>query len=152
MFARLLLLFIVVPLIELILLLKVGSMIGPWPTLAIILVTAFLGASLTRSQGLRVLQRFQSALAEGRLPHEEVMEGLMILVAGAVLLTPGFLTDAAGFLLLVPAVRRAVRQRVQRTLKGRVRVMTAFAPDMEEGKERRGADRARVVEAKVIDE
>ena len=87
MFGRLLLLFITVPFIELVLLLKIGAKIGFTPTLGIIVVTAILGASLTRSQGRHTLQRFQQAQREGRLPHAEVMDGLMIIIAGAVLPT-----------------------------------------------------------------
>ena len=94
MFAKLLLLFITVPLLEFYLLVKIGGKIGFLPTVATIFITGFIGAWLTRIQGLRTLTRFQKATGEGRLPHEEVMDGVMILVAGAVLLTPGFLTDA----------------------------------------------------------
>ncbi len=136
------------------LLLRVGARIGPAPTLGIIVITAIVGAALTRAQGLRTLTRYQQALAEGRLPHREVMDGLMILVAGAVLLTPGFLTDAVGFLLLVPSVRGVVRQRLGKALKGRVHVIGGGAPMGASPHEHGGASEAvheRVVEAKVID-
>ena len=123
MFLRLLILFITVPAIELLLLIKIGTRIGLLPTVAIILITGFLGAALTRIQGLKTLTKYQKALAEGRLPHEEVMDGLMILVAGAVLLTPGFLTNIAGFLLLVPAVRTVVRKKLAGFLKTRIQVV-----------------------------
>lgn len=123
MFFRLLLLFIFVPLIELCLFLWLGQRIGIATTLAIILLTAVLGAYLTKSQGLRALERYRSAIASGKLPHEEVMDGLMILIAGAVLLTPGFLTDAIGFALLIPTVRDVVRAIVNTKLKDRIRVV-----------------------------
>jgi UPF0716 protein FxsA len=125
MFGRLLILFITVPLIELYLFFKIGSRIGLAPTLIIIIVTGFLGAALTRIQGLRTLARFQQATAEGRMPHEEVLDGLMILVAGAVLLTPGFLTDAVGFLLLIPAFRTVVRKSLARYVKNHIQIITA---------------------------
>lgn len=151
MFGRLLLLFITVPFIELVLLLKVGAKIGFAPTLGIIVVTAILGASLTRSQGRHTLQRFQLAQREGRLPHAEVMDGLMIIIAGAVLLTPGFLTDIAGFLLLVPPVRAAVRGRLASALKGRIHIV-GMSPGATGGRPPQGQVQERVIEAKVIDE
>ena len=128
MFLRLVLLFTLVPLIELILFIKIGGEIGiPW-TVAIILVTGFLGAWLTKLQGLKTLARFRLATAEGRLPHKEIMDGLMILVAGAVLLTPGFLTDAFGFALLVPPFRALVRTGLRRYLKDRVEISGIVSP------------------------
>jgi len=123
MFARLLILFITIPVVELVLFMTIGRQIGIFPTFGIILVTGILGAWLTRLQGMRTLARYQQAINEGRLPHEEVMDGLMILVAGAVLLTPGFLTDTVGFLLLVPTVRGVVRKRLAQYLKGKVQVV-----------------------------
>jgi UPF0716 protein FxsA len=121
MFARLLLLFVTIPLIELMLLLLVGSRIGLWPTIAIAILTGILGASISRAQGLRAIARYQAALAEGRLPHEEVIEGLIIFVAGLLLLTPGFLTDTTGFLLLVPAVRQHAVKALSGYLAGRIK-------------------------------
>ncbi len=123
-FARLLLLFIAIPLAELTLFIQLRKVIGLGPTIAIVIFTAFLGAYLTKQQGLRVLQRYQETLAQGKLPTAEIMDGLMILVAGAVLLTPGFLTDTIGFLLLVPPVRLWVRQALAAYLKDRVQIVT----------------------------
>jgi len=150
MFGRLLFLFIGVPLAELFLFLQLGSKIGLPATFVIILVTGALGAWLTKVQGLRALTRFQQAAAEGRVPHEEVLEGLMILVAGAVLLTPGFLTDAVGFLLLVPQVRAVVRHYAAAHLKDRVKVSASATMDAINpiGRVQQGGER--VVEAKVI--
>lgn len=125
MFPRLLILFIGIPLIELVLFYRIGSLIGLGPTVATVILTGFLGAALTRRQGLQVLAKYQKALAEGRMPHAEVIEGLMILVAGAVLLTPGFLTDAIGFAMLIPPVRAVIRQFAGRYLKKRVNVSVA---------------------------
>ena len=112
MFLRLLLLFTLVPLLELFLLIKIGGAIGVAPTIAIVIVTGILGAALARWQGLGVLRRLQDDLAAGRPPTDALIDGLLIFVAGAVLLTPGLITDALGFLLLVPAGRAAVRKLV----------------------------------------
>ncbi|MGI9244862.1 MAG: FxsA family protein [Verrucomicrobiales bacterium] len=124
MFGKLLILFIAVPIAELYLFMTIGSQIGLLQTLLIIALTAVLGAWLTRMQGARALERFQKASAEGRLPHEEVIDGLMILIAGIVLLTPGFLTDAVGFALLTPPVRSFLRKHFAQALKSRVQIVT----------------------------
>lgn len=105
----LLLLFILVPAIELALLLEVGSRLGTLPTLGLIAATGVVGASLARRQGLAVLGRAQDQMARGELPAGSLADGVMILVAGALLITPGILTDAFGFLLLVPVFREVVR-------------------------------------------
>ncbi|MCF6313378.1 MAG: FxsA family protein [Verrucomicrobiales bacterium] len=120
MFARLLFLFITVPVLELLLFMTLGKNIGIIPTFGIILATGILGAWLTKFQGMRTLVRYQQALNEGRLPHDEIMDGLLILVAGAVLLTPGFLTDAVGFSLLVPGVRNVIKKWLGKYLKGKM--------------------------------
>ena len=152
MFGRLLLLFILVPLVDLMLLLKVGARIGFVPTLGIVIVTAILGASLTRSQGVRTLRKLQEAQAEGRMPHAELLEGVMILIAGIVLLTPGFLTDLVGFLLLIPPVRTALRGQLGKALKGRVQVV-GMSPGGQVGAYPQPQEemRERVIEAKVIE-
>lgn len=124
MFAKLLLLFILVPVAELAIFITLGEKIGLFATLGIIILTAFIGAYLTKSQGLKALNNYQQALAQGKLPHEEVMDGLMILIAGAVLLTPGFLTDAIGFSLLIPPFRKVVKAIIKDRLKGRVEVVS----------------------------
>jgi len=156
MFARLLAFFIIVPLIELALFIEIGTRIGLVATVATIILTAMIGASLTRFQGLKTLQRYQEAIAAGRLPHEEVMDGIMILVAAAVLVTPGFFTDAFGFLLLVPPVRGYIRRRVGQTIAERIRVAEVDAGrgfDGSEGPE--GEPRShrgeRIIDAEVID-
>lgn len=131
MFAKLLALFILVPLVELYLFLVLGSRIGLGPTLIIIVFTGILGAALTKSQGARALARFRQASAEGRLPHNEVIDGLLILIAGAVLLTPGFLTDTVGFLLLVPPIRAVLRTRLGTYLKSRIKIVPGTAPPQE---------------------
>ena len=112
MFLRLLLLFTVVPLVELFLLVKLGTVVGVGPTIALVNFTGVLGAWLARQQGLGVLRRLRVELAAGRMPAGALIDGLLILVAGAVLLTPGLLTDALGFVLLVPPSRAVVRRIV----------------------------------------
>jgi UPF0716 protein FxsA len=116
----LLLLFLAVPLIEIALFIQVGGLIGLWPTLAIVIVTAFAGSWLVRSQGLGELNRLRSSFQNLNDPTEPLAHGAMILFAGALLLTPGFFTDAVGLALLTPPVRRAVL----RYLKARVKVET----------------------------
>ena len=123
MFLKLLVLFILVPIAELFLFLRIGVRIGLPATLAVILLTAVIGAALTRSQGARALANFRQAMGRGQLPHREALDGLLILLAGAVLLTPGFLTDTVGFLLLFPPARHAIRGRLGHYLKGRIRII-----------------------------
>lgn len=97
--------FVLVPIAEIAVFIEVGGMIGLWPTLGIVILTALLGTSLLRAQGLAAFGRAQAAMSEGRLPVEEVVHGFCLVIAGALLLTPGFLTDVAGFLLFVHPVR-----------------------------------------------
>ncbi|MBW2715581.1 MAG: FxsA family protein [Deltaproteobacteria bacterium] len=128
---RLLLLFILVPAVELALLIELGKMIGTPGTLGIIVLTGAVGASLARRQGLRVLRDLQAETTAGRLPAEPLMDGAIILLAGALLITPGILTDVFGFLCLVPAtralVKRAARRRFERAMReGSVVVMGGF--------------------------
>jgi UPF0716 protein FxsA len=123
MFLRLLLLFTLVPLIELFLLVKLGTVIGIGATVLIVISTGVLGAWLARRQGLGVLRRLSEDLNEGRLPGDTLIDGLLILIAGALLLTPGLITDTIGFLLLVPQGRTVVRRMVaarfeKRTIDG----------------------------------
>ena len=107
------LLFILVPALELFLLLQVGARIGLIPTLAAIVATGVLGATLARRQGLLVLRRMQESANQGRMPTNEIIEGVMILAAAALLLTPGFLTDLVGFLALIPGPRSFFRNLVK---------------------------------------
>lgn len=108
------------PLLEIALFIEVGGWIGLWPTLALIVLTAVIGAWMLRQQGFAVLMRAQRQLAEGALPVVEVFEGLCLVIAGALLLTPGFFTDALGAILLVPAVRRALYRQVRQRLEAHI--------------------------------
>ena len=113
---RLFLLFLLVPLIEIALFIQIGGLIGLFPTLAIVIITAVLGTILVRSQGLAVLNQVRGSFEELSDPTEPLAHGAMILFSGALLLTPGFFTDAVGFALLIPGVRgsvyRAIRSRI----------------------------------------
>jgi UPF0716 protein FxsA len=102
--------FLVVPIIEILLFYTVGTLIGIWWTLAIVVVTAMLGSYFVSKQGRFVWTSIKSEINRGEVPTASVVHGAMILVAGALLLTPGFLTDLVGFSLLVPGVREAIRQ------------------------------------------
>ena len=98
--------FVVVPIIEIALFIQAGDWFGLGPTLAMIVVTAVIGVSLLRQQGLSTLSKAQQKMNQGEIPAMEMVEGIMLAVAGALLITPGFFTDTIGFLLLVPALRR----------------------------------------------
>ena len=102
------LLFLLIPMVEIYFLIQVGSVIGAIPTIALVVFTALLGAMLLRLQGLATLQRTRSALAQGQVPAMEMFEGVLLVFAGALLLTPGFVTDTIGFLFLVPPLRKAI--------------------------------------------
>lgn len=113
---RLFLLFLIVPLIEIALFIQVGGVIGLGWTLLIVILTAVLGTVLVRSQGMAVLDRLRSSLDELHDPTEPLAHGAMILFSGALLLTPGFFTDAVGFALLVPGIRTRIYEAVRRRL------------------------------------
>lgn len=109
-------LFIAVPLIELALLIKIGAVIGVWPTIALVILTAVVGTTVLRHQGLQTLQRLNDAMQNGEPPVGPVIDGVFLLMAGGFLLTPGILTDAVGFALLVPPVRRFIARWAARRL------------------------------------
>ena len=117
----LLILFIGVPLVELALLIQLGKVVGLLPTLALIVLTGALGAALARRQGLAVIAQVRSETAEGRIPAGPIVDGVIILLAAAVLMTPGVLTDAAGFLCLVPAFRNWLKVRLRRRFERAVK-------------------------------
>lgn len=111
-FAILFTLFLLIPMIEIYLLIKVGSVIGALPTMGLVVFTAVLGAFLIRIQGFSTVTRIRETMARGGIPAIEMLEGAVLIVAGALLLTPGFFTDTIGFLCLIPPLRRFVIQRV----------------------------------------
>ncbi len=112
MFLIFFLIFVATPIVEIALFIQIGGFIGVWATIAIVIVTALVGSILLRLQGSAVLRRTQLALRAGELPVDPVVDGISLLVAGALLLTPGFFTDAVGFLLFVPPFRRALARRI----------------------------------------
>jgi UPF0716 protein FxsA len=115
------LIFLVVPIAELAVILQVGQLIGPWYTILLLLAVSAAGAWLVKREGLGVVRRFRRQLDAGALPGKELADGVLILFAGALLLTPGFLTDCVGLLLLLPPVRAVIRASVLRRFAGRVR-------------------------------
>ncbi|MEJ2215433.1 MAG: membrane protein FxsA [Gemmatimonadota bacterium] len=117
MLFRLFLLFVGLPLVELALLVQIGRWLGLLPTLALVLVTGTVGAALARRQGFRVWLDIQHELREGRMPVASMLDGLMILIGGVLLLTPGLLTDLAGLSLLLPMTRRYYKIRLRRRLE-----------------------------------
>ncbi len=114
---RLLLLFVVLPAVELALLIELGNRFGTLHTLALIVITGVVGASLARGQGLAVVRQIQNEVDEGRLPAHSLVDGVIILLAAALLVTPGVLTDAFGFLCLVPSFRGLVKRVLWRRLE-----------------------------------
>lgn len=118
---RLFLLFTAVPLLELWLLIQVGQRIGPTPTIALVLLTGIVGAWLAKAEGFRVVRQWQRAIAEGRLPEDGILSGLLVLAGGLLLITPGVLTDVVGLALLVPPIRRRAAGWLRGWALGKVR-------------------------------
>lgn len=121
MFFRLFLLFTLIPAIELYLIIKVGSVIGALNTIFIIVFTGILGAYYARQQGFRVVTKIQWKMQQGNVPGDDLVDGAMLLVGGALLITPGFITDFAGFSLIFPPTRDAIKIGVKRYLEKRMR-------------------------------
>jgi UPF0716 protein FxsA len=115
----LILLFILVPIAEIFVIIQVGQAIGALPTVALLIVDSILGAWLLRSQGRRAWASFTEALAAGRIPHMEILNGALVILGGAFLLTPGFISDAVGLLFLIPPTRAAIARGITRMLKRR---------------------------------
>lgn len=136
--------FVLVPMLEIALFLQVGSLIGIWPTLLIVLLTAVAGTYMVKSEGLRALGNLQRTMNEMGDPSEPLAHGAMILFAGALLLTPGFATDTMGILLLIPAVRQAAFRRISAAMRDR----------QSRGHPRGGATRSEtiIVDYEVVDE
>lgn len=115
--SRLTLLFVGVPLLELFILVQMGRLVGLFPTIALVIITGLAGATLARLEGLRTLWNIRGEVARGRLPGNALFDGLAILVGGALLLTPGILTDLLGFSFLLPPTRKILLKRVRRSLE-----------------------------------
>jgi UPF0716 protein FxsA len=125
MLANLVLLFTVVPLVELALLVWIGGQTAWWVPIVFVLVTGMAGAALVRWQGWRIVSRIQTDLRAGRMPADAMVDGLLIVVAGVLLVTPGVLTDLAAVVLLVPLTRRLVKRQVAAWLQRQIRIQTA---------------------------
>jgi UPF0716 protein FxsA len=110
MFIKLFILFITVPIFELVVLLNAAEHIGPWPTFLLVIVTGIAGAYLAKSQGLDLLQRIQAATNQGELPAQELIDGVFVLAGGLLLLTPGLVTDLIGFICLTPWSRAPLKR------------------------------------------
>lgn len=121
MFAKLFVLFVAVPVIELFILVQLGTWAGVWITLALVLATGLLGAALAKRQGGLVLRAIRHDLAGGRVPAEHLLDGLLILIGGVLLLTPGLLTDLTGALLMLPPTRTRMKAAIRRWLEARIR-------------------------------
>jgi UPF0716 protein FxsA len=124
MFRILFLLFIVVPIIEIALLIQVSDVIGGFATIALVIVTAIIGAKCVKQQGLGAYTNVQQQMAQGQLPGEHIFTGLCVIIAGVLLMTPGIMTDVLGFLLLTPAVRRSLSKAL--LAQASVKVQTGF--------------------------
>jgi UPF0716 protein FxsA len=111
--------FIVLPIAELYLIYKVGDSIGILPTLALLALDSVIGSVLLRTQGRAVWRRFQATMQAGRMPHREVQDGVLVIFGGALLITPGFLTDILGLVLLIPPTRAVVRRFAMKALTRR---------------------------------
>ena len=122
----LIILFIVVPIAELYVIIQVGELIGIWPTLALLLLDAIGGSLLLKHQGRGAWRRFNEALAQRRFPGREVVDGVLIVIGGTLLVTPGFLTDIVGLFLLIPPTRAVARAVLRRFTIGRVAILGSF--------------------------
>lgn len=148
------LLFVLIPLVDMALLLQVAEWIGPLHTIALVVVTGVIGATVAKHQGLMVLTDVQTDMHEGRLPTDNLISGLMVLVGAAFLLTPGLLTDVTGFLLMLPAVRRALTGMVKKRLKAHIHVQAGmpFPPPGMGPRPEVFSGGIRETEARVLDE
>ncbi len=151
MFIKLLALFLLVPIIELYVMVQIGKVIGLGITILIIFITAFIGAKLTKAQGIQAIKNGRSALMSGKLPHKEVIDGVLIIIAGAVLLTPGFLTDLLGFSLLIPNLRSSYRELLINYFKTRIVIHRSSKNNNKKSKPDE-TDAQAILEAEIIDD
>lgn len=145
MFGLVLLAFLLIPVVEFAVIVEVASRIGTLETIAVLLVVSIAGAWLVRREGMGVLRRIQAQLGRGSVPDKELVDGGLILFAGGLMLTPGFLTDIVGLLLLFPPTRLVARSALLRRFSSRVRIMTPT------GVRRPSRDRGGVVDVDSVD-
>ena len=150
MFIKLLALFLLIPIIELFIMFKIGKVIGLEITILIIIITAIIGAKLTKVQGAKAIKNAQSEIKGGKLPHKEVMDGIMIIIAGAFLLTPGFVTDIVGFSLLLPALRSNYQKLLLALIK--TKILFAHSPINKQKKEAKSNADPTIIEAEIIND
>lgn len=113
-------LFLVIPIAEIFILIKVGGIIGTFPTIILVVLTAVIGAGLLRQQGLSTLARLQQNMSQGKIPAQEIIEGVLLAVGGALLMTPGFVTDTIGFLCLLPFSRKFIATVIMKNSASKV--------------------------------
>jgi len=145
------LLFVAVPLIELALLLKIGSWLGAGQTFALVIITGIVGAALAKWQGLRTAMRVRSEIARGVLPATAMIDGLLIFVAGVLLITPGVLTDAFGLALLIPPARAGIRRAAANWFKKNVHVETSAAWDANSVSAGDGRPHDEIIDVRVVE-
>lgn len=112
--------FFIIPLVEIYFLVQIGEQIGAWKTVLLVIVTAVIGVSLLRQQGLRVLLKANQAMQAGQMPAQELFDGLILAMVGVLLVTPGFFTDALGFILLIPSIRKVLMRGLLHKFVGSV--------------------------------
>ena len=138
-------LFVVIPIVEMYVLIRVGAWLGAWPTIGLVLLTAVIGAALLRHEGINTLASVQRRLQFGELPARELIEGLFLAMGGALLLTPGFVTDVVGFTFLLPPTRKLLAAYLLR--RGVFHVQGVGSHGADPGRtSRRGGDEGRIIE------
>ncbi|MFQ5432581.1 MAG: FxsA family protein [Nitrospinota bacterium] len=120
MLIRLFLLFIIIPLIEIAILMKLGTIFGVLHTIGLVIITGIIGAFLARAQGLKVIRELQVSLSKGDVPTDPIIEGILLLISAALLVTPGVLTDIVGFILVIPYTRKIIRDVLKEYFKGKI--------------------------------
>lgn len=140
MFARILLLFLITPIVELALLIQIGAWIGFWPTVGIVVLTALVGSAMLRREGLAVWRRFNERLNAGGLPGTELVDGVIVLLAGALLITPGVISDLVGIFGLFPPSRALIRRFVMKKVRASLARGSSTAGFFAFGSESTGED------------
>lgn len=128
MFFRILPFFVAVPIVELAILIKLGEVIGGWETVYIVVATAVLGAHMARAQGASALEAMRRDMSEARMPSGPIMDGILILAGAVALLTPGLITDLAGFTVLIPLTRRMVKRFIRARIERRLGIVDISPP------------------------
>lgn len=145
------LLFTVVPLVEVLLLVYVGTKLGFWVTVGIVILTGMIGASLARWQGIKALTRVQRRISRGQVPGDELFDGILILVAGVLLVTPGILTDLTGFALLTPPLRNVIKAMLRRWAKKNIEVRTTQSATQYWSNNASPGYRDEIIDAEVVE-